>query len=101
MAVHLSSGNLYVADTQNNRIRKITSAGEVSTFAGDGTGTQFDRPLGVAMDSSGILYVADTDNNVAARFGAPPGVAVDSSPAMSMWRMQLTTAYGKSHRQGW
>ena len=66
-----SSGILYVADDENHRIRKITSAGVVSTFAGsrsgyhDATGTeaQFNFPSGVAVDSSGNLYVADTGNN--------------------------------------
>ena len=112
-----SSGNLYVADRHNHRIRKITSAGELSTFAGskqgdkNGTGTraQFNNPTGVAVDSSGNLYVADTgnylirkitpggvvstlagtgtagsaDTNAAtgtrAQFNNPTGVAVDSS----------------------
>jgi sugar lactone lactonase YvrE len=66
-----SSGNVYVADTQNHRIRKITSAGVVTTLAGsaqgsaDGTGTaaQFKRPSGVAVDSSGNVFVADTENH--------------------------------------
>lgn len=66
-----SSGNLYVADTYNNAIRKITPAGVVSTFAGgsggsaNGTGTaaSFNFPTNITIDSSGNLYVADTSNN--------------------------------------
>jgi streptogramin lyase len=67
-----ASGNIYVADSGNNKIRKITSAGVVSTLAGtgsqgsnDGVGSSatFDEPYGVAVDTAGNVYVADTDNN--------------------------------------
>ncbi|MEI6715941.1 MAG: immunoglobulin domain-containing protein [Verrucomicrobiota bacterium] len=63
-------GNVYVADTENNKIRKITSAGVVSTFAGadgaaDGPGStaSFSSPYGVAVDGLGNVYVADTENH--------------------------------------
>jgi sugar lactone lactonase YvrE len=55
-----SSGNIYVADQFNNKIRKITPAGVVSTLA---TGTSFASPAGVAIDNIGNLYVSDTYNN--------------------------------------
>ena len=67
-----SSGNLYIADTYNNKIRKITSTGFVSTVAGsglqgssDGQGVSasFYYPAGIAIDSSGNLYIADTFNH--------------------------------------
>lgn len=67
-----SAGNIYVADVWNHRIRKITSTGLVSTFAGSGfSGSQdgqatlatFNSPHGVAVDPTGIVYVADTSNN--------------------------------------
>jgi sugar lactone lactonase YvrE len=66
-------GNLYVADGDNNAIRKITPAGVVSTLAGragspgsaDGVGAdaRFDWPVGIATDSAGNVYVADIDNS--------------------------------------
>lgn len=66
-----NDGNLYVADRWNNRIRKITPEGVVTTLAGslsgfaDGTGAAalFSGPYGVAFDGSDTLYVADTFNN--------------------------------------
>jgi sugar lactone lactonase YvrE len=68
-----AQGNVYVADTYNNVIRKITSSGVVSTLAGmagqsgatDGTGTSalFNRPHGIGIDAGGNVYVADTYNN--------------------------------------
>ncbi|MGD0446232.1 MAG: chitobiase/beta-hexosaminidase C-terminal domain-containing protein [Edaphobacter sp.] len=70
-----SSGNLYIADTGNDRIRKVTAAGIISTIAGAGaqgytgdggaaTSAALNQPNGVAVDSSGNLYIADTGNNV-------------------------------------
>jgi len=70
-----ASGNIYVADEDNNVIRMITPGGAVSTFAGNGsqginTGTvtaasaTFKYPCGVAVDGSGNVYVADSYNNL-------------------------------------
>jgi len=67
-----SGNNLYVADTGNHVIRKITPAGVVSTLAGSagnpgsvdktGTAARFNSPVGVAVDKTGNIYVADTAN---------------------------------------
>jgi streptogramin lyase len=111
------SGNVFVADRDNNNIRKITPNGAVTTLAGsadssgsaDGTGAaaRFNWPGGVAVDGAGNVFVADTDNNTirkvtpsgvvttlagsadssgsadgtgaAARFNGPNGVAVDGA----------------------
>ena len=111
------AGNVYVADSGNNTIRKITPAAKVTTFAGsaglfgsaDGTGTaaRFNAPFGVDVDHTGNVFVTDTGNNtirkitparvvttlgglalspgtsdgagINARFNSPRGVAVDSA----------------------
>ena len=67
-----SAGNIYVADTANHTIRKVTPSGVVSTLAGlagsigsaDGTGSaaRFNSPNGIAVDGADNVYVADTNN---------------------------------------
>lgn len=81
-----SAGNVYVADTNNETIRKITPAGAVSTLAGvagkfgtadstDDTGStaRFNSPRGIATDSVGNVYVADTYNYTVRKI-TPAGV---------------------------
>jgi uncharacterized protein (TIGR03437 family) len=71
-----SSGNMYIADSGNNIIRKVTqSTGNISTYAGNfntpgytGDGGQASRaglksPVAIALDAAGNLYIADTSNN--------------------------------------
>ena len=78
-----SAGNVYVADSNNQTIRKITPAGVVTTFAGtagsigstDGTSSaaRFNQPLGVAVDAAGNVYVADNGNSTIRKI-TPAGV---------------------------
>jgi uncharacterized repeat protein (TIGR01451 family) len=81
--VAVSGNSIYVADSSNNTIRKITSTGAVTTLAGaprvfghaDGTGSaaQFYYPYGIAADKAGTLYVADTNNHTIRKI-TPAGV---------------------------
>ncbi len=75
------AGDLYIADTRNHRIRKITPDGKISTVAGTGTkgfsgdggpatAAQLDRPFEVAVDSTGTLYIAEYDNHRVRRITA-------------------------------
>jgi sugar lactone lactonase YvrE len=68
-------GNVYVADSLNNAIRRVGAFGVVTTFAGSAVGTPgfangtgvaagFNRPGGISIDSSGNLFVADTGNHL-------------------------------------
>jgi hypothetical protein len=68
LALDGATGDLWVSDTNNHLIRKITSAGVVTTIAGsgsagsaDGVGlaATFNNPVGIALDSSGLVYVGD------------------------------------------
>ncbi|MDF2434108.1 MAG: hypothetical protein JWP44_3739 [Mucilaginibacter sp.] len=81
-----SQGNLFVADYGNNLIRKITPAGIVSTYAGNGTAglvdgstaslIEFNGPAGVALDAAGNLYIADRGNNVVRKVTPAGAVSV-------------------------
>ena len=75
-----SAGYVYVADTRNNRIRRIAPDGSIETVAGAGargnggdggpaTAAQLDSPAGITVDSAGNVYVADGGNNGIRRIG--------------------------------
>jgi hypothetical protein len=99
------SGNVYVADVNNNLIRKITPAGMVTTLAGDtnssdvgfadgqGGNAQFDAPYGVAVDGAGNVIVADTYNNVIRKV-TPEGVVTTLAGDTD----DLTNFVGSSNR---
>ncbi len=88
-----SIGNLYIADTANQRIRKVSTNGIITTVAGSGvpdvngfvqggfsgdggpaTGAQLLRPSGVAVDSSGNLYIADAVNHCIRKVNVSTGI---------------------------
>jgi streptogramin lyase len=81
-----SSGNVYVSDTNNSTIRKVTQGGVVTTIAGaagqtggsDGTGSgaRFNYPFGIATDAAGNIYVADFGNSTIRK--VTPGGAVST-----------------------
>jgi len=107
-----SSGNVFIADTSNNQIRKI-AGGNITLFAGNGNGEYsgdngtatnagLNNPTGIAFDSAGNLYIADNKNNLirrvdkngniisyiggtgptAGRLSSPTAVAFDPSGAL-------------------
>jgi sugar lactone lactonase YvrE len=112
-----NSGNFYIADSTNNRIRKVDTTGIITTaagtgnpnFNGDGAATSVNvtTPQGVAVDSAGNLYIADTQGNrirkvsgaalttVAGNglfFFSGNGVAATNASLHSPWGMALDSA---------
>jgi len=85
-----SSGNWYIADTANNRIRMVTPAGVISTIAGAGVAAQLNAPRGLAFDMAGNLFVADSGNN-AIRKITPDGLMA-SLPVATQLNNPVTVA---------
>ena len=90
-----SAGNLYIADTQNHRVRKVTG-GTISTVAGSGTAgfagdggaagsAQLNLPFGVAVDAAGNLYIAEFGNNRVRKVAANGNI----STLAGNWRERL------------
>jgi len=80
-----AGGNLYLADSRNNRVRKVATNGTITTVAGTGvagyagdqgaaTAAQLNGPSGVAVDSNGNVFIADTNNNVVRKVTAATGL---------------------------
>jgi NHL repeat-containing protein len=80
-----AQGDVFIADTYNNRVVKVTPQGQVVTVAGDGVAgysgdgrvgafAELNEPTGVALDAQGNLYIADSSNNVIRRVDAKTGI---------------------------
>jgi len=68
-----ASGDLFIADTRNSRIRKVSSSGIITTFVGSGglaASPPLSQPGGVAVDSSGNLFIADTGSGLIRKVAA-------------------------------
>ncbi len=75
-----AAGNLYIADSGNNRIRKVSN-GVITTVAGGNVGVTLSNPTSVAVDSSGSLYIADAGNNVVRKVSGGVTVTVAGTGA--------------------
>ena len=80
-----AQGDVFVADTYNNRVVEVTPSGQVFAVAGDGFAgysgdghlaafAELNQPTGVAVDAQGNLYIADSANNVIRRVDAKTGI---------------------------
>jgi len=88
-----AGGNYFIADSHNHTIRKITTGGTVTTFAGKpgvsgnangtGTGASFNTPSGLAFDGNGNLFVSDTGNNIIRKITAGGAVTTFAGVAGS------------------
>jgi len=107
------SGDLFIADTQNNVVRKVSAAGVITTLAGNGrqgysgdgglaTSAALNLPVGVAVDGAGNVFIADTGNNRVRKVSTTgvittvagtgtSGYSGDGGPSVSA---QLNSPYG-------
>lgn len=105
-----SEGNVYIADSGNHTIRKITPSGDVSTFAGlagargntDGIGqsARFSGPAGVATDSADNVYVADRDNYAIRKISPNGAVSTYAGTGQSGYADGPALTAGFGHPEG-
>jgi hypothetical protein len=80
-----AQGDVFIADTYNNRVVKVTPQGQIVAVAGDGVAgysgdgglgafAELNEPTGLALDAQGNLYIADSANNVIRRVDAKTGI---------------------------
>ena len=92
-----SAGNLYVADTQNNTIRKVSATGMVTTLAG--SAARFNLPDGVAADNAGNVYVADSAHYTIRKV-SPEGIVTTLAGNASITNRVGQSEGGSSDGQG-
>jgi sugar lactone lactonase YvrE len=100
------SGNLYIADSFNSRVRVVTSDGTIGTVAGDrwhgyygdggpATAALLRFPSGLALDAVGNLYIADADNSrIRVLVPVPEQVSPDEPPSINAAAAVSKTAFG-------
>jgi len=104
-----ASGSVYIADTNNQRIRKVTAAGIISTVAGNGTAgysgdggqatsASIPNPGGVAVDPSGNLYITDGGNRRVRKVNAAGTISTAAggprAMARTLWAASLLSPIG-------
>ena len=104
-----ASGNVYVADEANHRIRKISPEGVVTTLAGNGTAgfaegtvltTQFSSPRNIVVDGLDNLYVADRNNHRVCKI-SPDGKVIYNSGRWKISRKRWYIGfYGRAGQRG-
>jgi sugar lactone lactonase YvrE len=98
-----SSGNLYVADSANNAVRMVSTAGIISTIAGTGTAgysgdngaaisATLDNPQGVTIDSQGNVYISDQSNNRVREVSTPTGSVLFPTTPVNSTSIAVTVA---------
>ena len=110
-----SAGNLYISDANNDRIRKVNTAGIITTvagngvrgFAGDGglaTSASLNYPVGTAVDAAGNLYVSEFNNNrvrkVTAGSGTTPSISSILPSSVPLGQTTTLTVNGSSFQSG-
>ena len=91
-----ASGNLYIADSQNNRVRKVSTDGTITTFAGTGisnysgdggpaSSASLSDPTAVAVDSGGNVFIADAGNGVVRKVDTNGTISTFARPGLGLF----------------